>query len=115
MSYVIVAVPLFSSFAFAWQSTAISEAIQLLPLYSMALQKNVAFRGGADVRADERASVHSQLANMPIEHSRCFTYPSMFRCPTRFVFVFLLVGVRSSFSCKYFAFSVFVEGNCRTG
>ncbi|CAM9383976.1 unnamed protein product [Scytosiphon promiscuus] len=60
------------------QSTAISEAIQLLPLYSMALQKNVAFRGGTDVRTDERANVQSQLANMPVDHSRCFTYPRMF-------------------------------------
>lgn len=57
-----------------------SEAIQLLPLYSMALQKNLAFRGGADVRTDERANVQSQLANMPVDHSRCFTYPRMFRC-----------------------------------
>ena len=63
-----------------YQSNAISEAIQLLPLYSMALQKNVAFRGGTDVRTDERACVQSQLANMPIDHSRCFTYPRMFRC-----------------------------------
>ncbi len=61
------------------QSNAISEAIQLLPLYSMALQKNLAFRGGTDVRTDERANVQSQLANMPIDHSRCFTYPRMFR------------------------------------
>eukprot|EP00752_Nemacystus_decipiens_P003181 g2944.t1 len=60
------------------QSTSMSEAIQLLPLYSMALQKNLAFRGGADVRTDERASVQSQLANMPVDHSRCFTYPRMF-------------------------------------
>ncbi|CAB1113207.1 unnamed protein product [Ectocarpus sp. CCAP 1310/34] len=60
------------------QPTAISEAIQLLPLYSMALQKNLAFRGGTDVRTDERANVQSQLANMPVDHSRCFTYPRMF-------------------------------------
>ncbi|CAM9935481.1 unnamed protein product [Ascophyllum nodosum] len=60
------------------QPSAISEALQLLPLYSMALQKNVAFRGGVDVRTDERANIHSQLANMPVDHSRCFTYPRMF-------------------------------------
>lgn len=62
------------------QSTTISEAIQLLPLYSMALQKNVAFRGGTDVQTDNRAYMHSLLANMPVDHSRCFTYPRMFRC-----------------------------------
>ena len=64
---------------FQQQPSAISEALQLLPLYSMALQKNVAFRGGVDVRTDERANIHSQLANMPVDHSRCFTYPRMFR------------------------------------
>ena len=61
------------------QSAALSDAIRLLPLYSMALQKNVAFRGGTDVRTDERANAQSQLANMPVSHSRCFTYPRMFR------------------------------------
>ncbi|CAM9779798.1 unnamed protein product [Pylaiella littoralis] len=60
------------------QPTSIPEAIQLLPLYSMALQKNLAFRGGADIRTDDRANVQSQLANMPVDHSRCFTYPRMF-------------------------------------
>lgn len=62
------------------QPTAISSAIQLLPLYSMALQKNLAFRGGADIRSDERANAMSQLASMPVDHSRCFTYPRMFTC-----------------------------------
>lgn len=60
------------------QAPAISNAIQLLPLYSMALQKNLSFRGGTDVRSDERANVMSQLASMPVDHSRCFTYPRMF-------------------------------------
>lgn len=41
--------------------------------------KNLAFRGGTDVRTDERANVQSQLANMPVDDSRCFTYPRMFR------------------------------------
>ena len=33
------------------------EAIQLLPLYSMALQKSVALRGGAEVRTHERRDI----------------------------------------------------------
>lgn len=62
---------------------SMSEAIQLLPLYSMALQKNVAFRGGTDVRTDERAYMQLTLSNMPVDHSRCFTYPRMFRWASR--------------------------------
>lgn len=83
------------------QAPAISNAIQLLPLYSMALQKNLSFRGGTDVRSDERANVMSQLASMPVDHSRCFTYPRMFTyvlVVKAFFFVFLqswLVVLRS--------------------
>lgn len=61
------------------QPSSIPEALQLLPLYSMALQKNIAFRGGTDVRTDERAFVQLLLSTMPVDHSRCFTYPRMFR------------------------------------
>jgi protein transport protein SEC24 len=52
--------------------------MQLLPLYCMALMKNLAFRGGADIRTDERAFILALLANMPVDHSRCFIYPRMF-------------------------------------
>lgn len=53
-------------------------ALQLLPLYSMSLQKNLALRGGADVRTDERAFFQNLLSNMDIEESKVFIYPRMF-------------------------------------
>ncbi|CAM9792514.1 unnamed protein product [Heterosigma akashiwo] len=60
------------------QQPALPEALQLLPLYSMALQKNVAFRGGNEVRPDERCFFMMLLANMSVDASRCFVYPRMF-------------------------------------
>eukprot|EP00638_Chattonella_subsalsa_P000347 CAMPEP_0117751506 /NCGR_PEP_ID=MMETSP0947-20121206/11015_1 /TAXON_ID=44440 /ORGANISM="Chattonella subsalsa, Strain CCMP2191" /LENGTH=975 /DNA_ID=CAMNT_0005569899 /DNA_START=115 /DNA_END=3040 /DNA_ORIENTATION=- len=60
------------------QQPQIPESLQLLPLYSMALQKNVAFRGGTEVRTDERAFFMMLLANMSVDASRCFIYPRMF-------------------------------------
>lgn len=54
------------------------EALQLLPLYTMALMKNPAFRGGSDVRADERTFCMYELNNMPVKTSRAFIYPRLF-------------------------------------
>jgi protein transport protein SEC24 len=59
-------------------SGEVPVALQLLPLYSMSLQKNLALRGGADVRTDERAFFMSLVANMDIEESKVFIYPRMF-------------------------------------
>jgi hypothetical protein len=44
----------------------------------MSLQKNAAFRGGGELRPDERSFIWSQLANMSVDLSRCFIYPRMF-------------------------------------
>ena len=44
----------------------------------MALQKNIVFRGGADVHPDERASHMASLRGMWIAESRHFIYPRMF-------------------------------------
>ena len=54
------------------------ESLALLPLYTMALQKNIVFRGGADVHPDERASHMATLRGMWISESRHFIYPRMF-------------------------------------
>lgn len=54
------------------------ESLQLLPLYAMALQKNPAFRGGAEVRSDERSFLLQALCNMPVEVCRVFIYPRLF-------------------------------------
>jgi protein transport protein SEC24 len=54
------------------------ESLQLLPLYTMALQKSVVFRGGTDLRPDERSNFMNQLNVMGVESSRYFVYPRMF-------------------------------------
>jgi len=54
------------------------ESMQLLPLYTMALQKNVVFRGGTDVHADERCFLMQKLSGMQLEDSRVFIYPRLF-------------------------------------
>ena len=54
------------------------ESLALLPLYTMALQKNIVFRGGADVHPDERASAMAALRTMWVDDSRHFIYPRMF-------------------------------------
>lgn len=58
--------------------TAIPITLQLLPLYSMAVQKCLALRGGAEVRVDERAFYQQLVHNMDIDESKVFIYPRMF-------------------------------------
>ena len=58
------------------------ESLQLLPLYAMALMKNPAFRGGTDVRSDERTFTMYELNNMPVSTSRAFIYPRLFALHT---------------------------------
>lgn len=60
------------------QASQPPQALQLLPLYSMSLQKNLTLRGGADVRTDERSFYQNLLSNMDIEESKVFIYPRMF-------------------------------------
>lgn len=54
------------------------QSLQLLPLYSMSLQKNPAFRGGGDVRVDERSYYLAVINSMPTEEIISFIYPRMF-------------------------------------
>lgn len=56
----------------------IPENLQLLPLYTLALLKNVAFRGGTDVHPDERVAAHAVLCSLWVKQSRYFVYPRMF-------------------------------------
>lgn len=56
----------------------IPENLALLPLNTLALMKNVAFRGGTDVHPDERTQAQHLLNNMWVEKSRYFIYPRMF-------------------------------------
>jgi protein transport protein SEC24 len=58
--------------------TAIPENLKLLPLYTLALMKNVAFRGGTDVHPDERVQAHHILNGMSVLDSKRYIYPRMF-------------------------------------
>lgn len=60
------------------QELVIPASLQLLPLYSVALQKNVLFRGGVDIRPDERSYYHQLLSNASIATSHVFIYPRLF-------------------------------------
>ncbi|GMH74564.1 hypothetical protein TrST_g8776 [Triparma strigata] len=60
------------------QTQETPESLALLPLYTMALQKNIVFRGGTDVHPDERASHMAALRTMWIDDTRHFIYPRMF-------------------------------------
>jgi protein transport protein SEC24 len=57
---------------------SIPESLQLLPLYTLAMMKNVAFRGGTDVHPDERVYAQFLLNNLWVPHCRDFIYPRMF-------------------------------------
>ena len=56
----------------------IPENLQLLPLYTLALMKNVALRGGTDIHPDERVHAMHRLMNMWVTDSKHFVYPRMF-------------------------------------
>jgi protein transport protein SEC24 len=59
-------------------SKSIPENLKLLPLYTLATMKNVAFRGGTDVHPDERVHAMHRLNNMDVTASKHFVYPRMF-------------------------------------
>jgi protein transport protein SEC24 len=61
-------------------STALSlpECLALLPLYSMGLQKSVAFRGGDVIRSDERSYLSYRMLSMAVVESRPFVFPRLF-------------------------------------
>lgn len=54
------------------------ENLQLLPLYMMALQKSILFRGGQDVGTDERSFLMYQAAGMSVARAATYVYPRMF-------------------------------------
>lgn len=56
----------------------IPENLKLLPLYTLAMMKNVAFRGGTDVHPDERVQSHHLLNGMWVDDAKHYIYPRMF-------------------------------------
>lgn len=56
----------------------IPDNLKLLPLYTLAMMKNVAFRGGTDIHPDERVQAHHVLNGMWVDDAKHFIYPRMF-------------------------------------
>ena len=56
----------------------IPDNLALLPLYTLAMMKNVAFRGGTDVHPDERVQALYTLNSLWVDQSRDFIYPKLF-------------------------------------
>ncbi len=53
------------------------ENLQLLPLYALALQKAGVYRGGDQMRSDERAALVYGMLTMPTVLSRTYIYPRL--------------------------------------
>jgi len=60
------------------QDKPIPENLKLLPLYTLALVKNKALRGGTDVHPDERVQAMNTLGAMWVTQSKNYIYPRMF-------------------------------------
>jgi protein transport protein SEC24 len=60
------------------ESEDIPENLELLPLYTLAMMKNVAFRGGTDVHPDERIQAHHLINQMWLGASKRYIYPRLF-------------------------------------
>ena len=54
------------------------ENLKLLPLYCMALIKNIVFRGGTDIHPDERVQAMQRLNTISVSDGRSYIYPKMF-------------------------------------
>lgn len=53
------------------------EELKQLPLFGLALQKSVLFRGGTDVKSDERSALIYRMLTMPVMGSKPFIYPTL--------------------------------------
>lgn len=60
----------------------IPENLDLYPLYTLAMMKNVAFRGGTDVHPDERIQSYHLINRMWLDVSKTFIYPRLFALHT---------------------------------
>jgi protein transport protein SEC24 len=60
------------------EDDSLPPALELFPLYTLALMKNVAFRGGTDVHPDERSQAFFNINQMWVNKSKSFIYPPLF-------------------------------------
>ncbi|KAL7555846.1 hypothetical protein ACA910_017349 [Epithemia clementina (nom. ined.)] len=56
----------------------IPDNLKLLPLYTLATMKNVAFRGGTDVHPDQRVQAYYDIHELFVTDMKHFVYPRMF-------------------------------------
>ncbi|KAG7355064.1 Sec23/Sec24 trunk domain containing protein [Nitzschia inconspicua] len=60
------------------EDDSLPESLELFPLYTLAMMKNVAFRGGIDVHPDERVQAFYYINQMWLDKSVSFIYPRLF-------------------------------------
>lgn len=60
------------------EDDSIPPELELFPLYTLALMKNVAFRGGTDVHPDERTQSFFNINQMWLNKSKSYVYPPLF-------------------------------------
>lgn len=60
------------------EDDSLPASLELLPLYTLALMKNVAFRGGTDVHPDERVQAWYYINQLWLDRSKNFIYPKLF-------------------------------------
>lgn len=53
-------------------------ALQLLPLFTLALVKSIAFRGGLSTKLDDRLFAMCELKTLPLKHLMTFVYPDLY-------------------------------------
>ncbi|XP_068231086.1 protein transport protein Sec24A isoform X2 [Palaemon carinicauda] len=53
-------------------------ALQLLPLYTLALLKSIAFRGGLSTKLDDRMFAMCELKTLPLRHLMNVVYPDLY-------------------------------------
>ncbi|KAK8725210.1 hypothetical protein OTU49_010755 [Cherax quadricarinatus] len=56
----------------------VPPTLQLLPLYTLALVKSIAFRGGLSTKLDDRLFAMCELKTLPLKHLITFIYPDLY-------------------------------------
>eukprot|EP01113_Clastostelium_recurvatum_P009522 TRINITY_DN1458_c0_g2_i2.p1 TRINITY_DN1458_c0_g2~~TRINITY_DN1458_c0_g2_i2.p1 ORF type:complete len:1117 (-),score=203.17 TRINITY_DN1458_c0_g2_i2:19-3039(-) len=62
----------------AGSQLVLPESLRLLPLYVLAMIKNVLFRSGTDTKPDERAFHMYRFKTLPVEECIAFVYPNLY-------------------------------------
>jgi len=60
------------------EDATVPKNLELLPLYTLGLLKNVSIRGGTDVHPDERIAAHMLINEMFVDSTITFLHPKLF-------------------------------------